>query len=95
MGDDDINVWFEAQLEKQLALDEQDQHLDRWSERNKGKGWDYDDVQAEFMDYFDERDIADFTADDWNELELEFERVITMLNRAETSGKKPREYYND
>ena len=61
--------------------------MDRWSERNKNKGWDYDDVQAEFQDYFDEVDISEFTADDWNELELEFERVITMLNRAENSGK--------
>lgn len=61
--------------------------MDRWSDRNKDKGWDYDDVQAEFQDYFDEVDISDFTADDWNELELEFERVVTMLNRAEQSGK--------
>jgi len=61
--------------------------LDRWSDRNRDKGWDYDDVQAEFQDYFDEVDISDFTADDWNELELEFERVVTMLNRAEQSGK--------
>ena len=61
--------------------------MDRWSERNKNKGWDYDDVQAEFQDYFDEVDISEFTADDWNELEIEFERVVTMLNRAEKSGK--------
>lgn len=61
--------------------------MDRWSERNKEKGWDYDDVQAEFQDYFDEVDISEFTADDWNELEIEFERVVTMLNRAEKSGK--------
>ena len=61
--------------------------MDRWSDRNRDKGWDYDDVQAEFQDYFDEVDISDFTADDWNELELEFERVVTMLNRAEQSGK--------
>ena len=61
--------------------------MDRWSERNKDKGWDYDDVQAEFQDYFDEVDISEFTADDWNELEIEFERVVTMLNRAEKSGK--------
>ena len=83
MGDEDINGWFDAQLEKQLARDEQDQHLDRWSDRNKDKGWDYDDVQAEFQDYFDEVDISEFTADDWNELEIEFERVVTMLNRGE------------
>lgn len=61
--------------------------MDRWSDRNKDKGWDYDDVQAEFQDYFDEVDISEFTADDWNELEIEFERVVTMLNRAEQSGK--------
>ena len=83
MGDEDINGWFDAQLEKQLARDEQDQRLDRWSDRNKDKGWDYDDVQAEFQDYFDEVDISEFTADDWNELEIEFERVVTMLNRGE------------
>ena len=83
MGNEDINGWFDAQLEKQLARDEQDQHLDRWSDRNKDKGWDYDDVQAEFQDYFDEVDISEFTADDWNELEIEFERVVTMLNRGE------------
>ena len=87
MGEEDINEWFEAQLEKQLAKDEQDQHLDRWSDRNKDKGWDYDDVQVEFQDYFDEVDISEFTAEDWNELEIEFERVVTMLNRAEQSGK--------
>ena len=57
--------------------------MDRWSDRNKDKGWDYDDVQAEFQDYFDEVDISEFTADDWNELEIEFERVVTMLNRGE------------
>ena len=61
--------------------------MDRWSDRNKDKGWDYDDVQVEFQDYFDEVDISEFTADDWNELEIEFERVVTMLNRAEQSGK--------
>ena len=68
--------------------------MDRWDERNKGKGWDYDDVQVEFEDFFDEKDISDYTAEDWNLLELEFERVISMLNRAEKSGKKPTEYYN-
>ena len=34
------------------------------------------------------------TADDFNELELEFERTIAMLNRGEKSGKMRKEVYD-
>lgn len=79
-----------------MAWEEENQHLKRWDERNKGKGWDYDDVREEFSDYFEEKDPSDFTADDWNDLELEFDRVITMLNKGEKSGKMPKSrYYED
>ena len=64
--------------------------MERWDERNKGRGWDYEEVQDEFNEFFDENDISEFTADDWNDLEHEFEKVISMLNKGEESGKAPK-----
>jgi len=80
-------------LKKQQAWDKKNQNPKRWDERNKGKGWNYKDVNEEFIDFFDENDISEFTADDWDNLELEFEKVITMLNKGEKSGKQPKAYY--
>ena len=87
ISDEDFDLWYEEHLEKQADWAEENKHLDRWSDRNKEKGWDYDDVQDEFSDFFDEYDISTMTADDFNDLELEFERTIAMLNRGEKSGK--------
>ena len=51
----------------------------RYSDTNRNDGWDYDEVKAEFEDFFDKKDVSEFTAEDWNEFELEFERVFAML----------------
>ena len=67
--------------------------MERWDERNKNRGWDEGDVQAEFSDYFARSDISEFTADDWDALEIEFENVMAMLNKGEKSGKGEKQYY--
>ena len=87
LSEDEIDIWFEESLEKQMTWENENQHLDRWDERNKNKGWNYNEVQDEFSDFFSENDISNFTAEDWNDLELEFERVIKMLDKGEKSGK--------
>lgn len=97
MSEDMIDDWYRQQLEAATRYYAEDPNTrrepTRYSDRNRNEGWDYSDVRAEFEDFFDNNDIAEFTADDWNKLEQEFDAVFSMLEKAETSGKLQKEIF--
>jgi len=52
-----------------------------------------DETREEFADFFDKKDVSEYTAEDWDDLELEFDRVYSMLEKAEKSGKVKKEKF--
>ena len=93
LSEDEIAIWFD-ETNSDITSDGDENRRSRYNDRNRNDGWDYDEVKAEFEDFFDKKDASEFTAEDWNNFELEFERVFAMLQRGERSGKMPKEYYS-
>ena len=93
LSEDEIAIWFD-ETNSDITSDGDENRRSRYNDRNRNDGWDYDEVKAEFEDFFDKKDVSEFTAEDWNNFELEFERVFAMLQRGERSGKMPKEYYS-
>lgn len=59
--------------------------VERFSDKNLEKGWDYDDVFDEFVGFFEEYDFDD-GQDHYNEVKKEFDAVWTLLEKGEENG---------
>ena len=54
---------------------------------NKYDGWDYDEVKAEFDNYFANNDLSEFQDEDWAQLELQMQETINLFEKGIKSGK--------
>ena len=46
-----------------------------------------EDARAEMDEFFNSKDFAEYTAEDWDDLEEEFELIALMLNKGAKTGK--------